>query len=96
MKHQDDLQEITRAIFQKAANRFARRHRYGRATSFVFADIPEPKIGEASRYGWETKGGRPIHSPTAYSKKGWSNMRYIHAHCEVLLPRDPVTLQRFI
>ena len=26
--------------------------------------------------GWETMGGRPIYHPSAYSRVGWSNMRY--------------------
>lgn len=26
--------------------------------------------------GYYTRGGRPIYHPTAYSKKGWSNMVY--------------------
>ena len=28
---------------------------------------------------WETHGGVRIHYPSAYSKKGWSNMRYVES-----------------
>jgi hypothetical protein len=27
--------------------------------------------------GWQTKGGREIRYPSAYSKVGWSNMTYV-------------------
>lgn len=35
-----------------------------------------PRFVGAS-YCWETNGGRVINYPNAYSKKGWSNMRYV-------------------
>lgn len=36
-----------------------------------------PPILCGSSYHYETNGGRRIFHPSAYSKKGWSNMNYI-------------------
>lgn len=30
-----------------------------------------------NRWHYKTKGGRKIYHPSAYSKKGWGNMRYV-------------------
>jgi hypothetical protein len=41
-----------------------------------------PKLmGES--YHYETRGGRRIYHPSAYSKKGWGNMRYIGSSLRV-------------
>jgi hypothetical protein len=34
-------------------------------------------------YHWETKGGRDVRHPSAYSKKGWSNLVYCHSTLRV-------------
>lgn len=40
----------------------------------------EPKVVyEATSYHYETMGGRIIRYPSAYKKKGWSNIRYVAA-----------------
>jgi len=47
--------------------------------------VDKPSIfGECG--GWYTKGGIPISHPSAYSKKGWSNMLYIRSTKHILVP----------
>jgi hypothetical protein len=36
--------------------------------------------------GWETNGGTWITYPSAYSKKGWSNMNYCHSTRHIKIP----------
>lgn len=48
-------------------------------------DVPEPKI-VGSRGGWFTRGGKPIHFPSAYSKKGRSNMVYQCSTRTIIVP----------
>lgn len=42
--------------------------------AIVEGDDPPGTVGESWHY--ETKGGRRIYHPSAYSKRGWSNMVY--------------------
>lgn len=91
---QIDLRDEVRRVFQKAANRVARQHGYGRATKFdISHDVDGHEIVEANRCGYETKGGRPIYHPSAYSKKGWSNMVYVSAQCYVRLSAMKLTME---
>jgi hypothetical protein len=39
------------------------------------SDAPPKRVGTPWHY--TTRGGRPIHHPSAYSKCGWSNMVYV-------------------
>ncbi len=39
------------------------------------ADVESPVL-HGSEGGWFTKGGTPISHPSAYAKRGWSNMTY--------------------
>ena len=47
--------------------------------------VPGDKVptlkGESHHY--ETMGGSRIYHPSAYSKRGWSNMRYVHSTLRV-------------
>lgn len=72
---------------QKIANSFARKNGFGRATKIVLSDnVDELTILKASTFGWKTRGGAPIRHRSAYAKKGFSNMVYSHAFCEVAIP----------
>lgn len=71
---------------QKLANSIARKSGYGIATEIVFGNVSKPKILKASSFYYTTKNGDIIFHPSAYSKKGFSNMIYNHAYCKVLLP----------
>lgn len=39
-------------------------------------------------FHWETMGGRRIYHPSAYSRRGWSNMRYVGSTIRVEVGRD--------
>jgi len=51
----------------------------------VSADVTEPTI-HGNRGGHFTRGGDRIHSPSAYSRFGWSNMVYRSSTLEILIP----------
>jgi len=36
-----------------------------------------PPVLRGRSFHYETRGGRKIYHPSAYSKRGWSNMRYV-------------------
>ena len=38
-------------------------------------------------YGYQTRGGRPIYHPSAYSKIGWSNMVYVPSDRHIIVGR---------
>lgn len=38
------------------------------------------------RGGWFTRGGTRIHSPSAYSRRGWSNMTYRRSSLRLIVP----------
>jgi hypothetical protein len=85
----DELDGMFSHLTQRLANSVARKHGYGRATKITFNPAArQPCIGDAQNCGWETRGGTPIRYPNAYRKVGRSNMVQIHAHCEVILPKD--------
>ena len=44
------------------------------------------EVGESFHY--ETRGGRRISHPSAYSKRGWSNMVYCHSTRRVIVGSD--------
>lgn len=41
-----------------------------------------------NKHHYETSGGRMIYHPSAYSKSGWSNMRYVHSTLKVEVGSD--------
>ena len=43
-------------------------------------------VGES--YYWETKGGRRIWHHSAYAKRGWSNIVYVHSTRRVIVGQD--------
>ena len=43
---------------------------------------------EGHSFGWETRGGTPIQHPSAYSKRGWSNMVYVPSTRCVVVGRE--------
>jgi hypothetical protein len=43
----------------------------------VAGDAAPQMVGES--WYWQTKGGKRIHHPSAYSKKGWSSMTYCNS-----------------
>ncbi len=45
-------------------------------------------------YHWETRGGRRIYYPSAYSRCGWSNMVYVSSTIRVEVGRE--TLVRML
>lgn len=47
----------------------------------ILGDTSPKVVGEG--YHYETMGGTRIHHPSAYSKKGWSNMRYVSSSVRV-------------
>jgi hypothetical protein len=49
--------------------------------------LKPPEYGGRS-YHWETNGGRTIWHPSAYSKKGWSNMKYVASTRHILVGKD--------
>lgn len=65
------------------ANAIARKHGFGRCTSIVWGQ--KNQIVKAWHWGYVTKGGNPITHPSSYSKRGWSNMKYVPAACQVEL-----------
>lgn len=46
---------------------------------YVDGFAPPKVVRGAKSYRWETRGGRPIQHPLAYSRVGWSSMTYVHA-----------------
>lgn len=44
-----------------------------------------PPLYEGSGWHYETRGGRVISSPSAYSKRGWSNMIYCASTARVVV-----------
>ena len=74
---------------KKLANSFARKKGYGKATEITFSDVNEPEIelGESWNGHYKTKGGDVIRFPSAYSRKGHSNMVYCYAKCHVKIPK---------
>lgn len=71
---------------QRRANIYARSRGFGKATEVRFQTIRNPRIIKARSYRYKTRGGIEIYYPSAYSKKGWSNMVYCHAYCIVAMP----------
>lgn len=49
----------------------------GTSYPIEFEDGFSPPRQEGTYHHWETRGGRRIYHPSAYSKNGWSNMVYI-------------------
>lgn len=43
-------------------------------------------ILEGKSGGWYTKGGTRISHPSAYCKRGWSNMNYICSTLKIVVP----------
>ena len=83
----------TERKLQKIANSIARKSGYGVATEVLFAAIPKPKILKAQSWHYTTKNGDIIAHPSAYAKKGFSNMIYNAAYCKVLLPYNLINWQ---
>lgn len=51
----------------------------------VVEDVTEPKL-TGSYGGWFTKGGDPIRHPSAYAKRGRSNMVYKRSTLKITIP----------
>lgn len=72
----------------QAQRRIARLHCGANSSCPVVIDdpaaglSPEPGITGES-YHWETRGGRRVYHPSAYSRKGWSNIVYCHSTISV-------------
>lgn len=49
------------------------------SVEIVNGDSPPALHGERKSFHHETRGGRLISHPSAYSKKGWSNIVYVGA-----------------
>ncbi len=49
----------------------------GKPYPIVFRDGFDPPKRGGSSFHYETRGGRTISHPSAYSKRGWSNMVYV-------------------
>lgn len=49
--------------------------------AYIATEGKEPPVLSGSRSSWhyETKGGRRIYHPSAYSRSGWNNMVYVNA-----------------
>lgn len=47
----------------------------------IHGDSPPEMVGKS--YHYTTKGGSVIYHPSAYSKKGWSNMIYVNSTIRV-------------
>jgi hypothetical protein len=43
---------------------------------------------EGQGFGWETRGGTPIRHPSAYARKGWSNIVYVRSTRCVTVGRE--------
>lgn len=52
----------------------------------VDGDNPPRLVGESS--GYVTRGGRKIYHPSAYSKRGWSNMVYSPSTMRIEVGQD--------
>lgn len=51
----------------------------------VVGDVAEPRL-TGSYGGWFTKGGSIIHYPSAYAKRGRSNMVYRRSTLKITIP----------
>lgn len=51
-------------------------NKYDRAPVVILHDSDQEPIQEGFSWSYLTRGGRPIYHPSAYAKKGWSNMFY--------------------
>jgi hypothetical protein len=61
---------------------------YSTAANVIVVDGDQKPTLVGERYHWETRGGRRIYHPSAYSKTGWSNMVYCHSTLAVNVGRD--------
>ncbi len=66
--------------------------RDNRPVVVVSGDTAPTATGESWHY--ETLGGRRIHHPSGYAKKGWSNMRYVSSTLRVEVGEDWVQEMR--
>jgi hypothetical protein len=68
--------------------RVAARSVFGcwRNVPVVFGDVAEPTIS-GKRGGWFTRGGTPVRHPSAYAKRGWSNLVYRRDSRVITIPR---------
>jgi hypothetical protein len=51
----------------------------------VVRNSTDPPTFQGRSYGWQTKTGIEIRYPTAYSKKGWSSMRYRASNRKIIV-----------
>lgn len=51
----------------------------------IVGDVSEPRL-TGSNGGWFTKGGDPIRHPSAYAKRGRSNMIYRRSTLKITIP----------
>jgi hypothetical protein len=75
----------------RMCNAIARRSGYGKVTSICFDDrisIPHTDYSNSHSWYYATKGGIVINHPSAYSRRGFSNMVYHAAHCQVNVPAE--------
>jgi hypothetical protein len=89
--YSDEGRKINPQII-RLCNSLARKYGYGRVTEIAYStnkrDV-RPYVNRELSDTWhyETRGGTIINHPSAYSKKGFSNMIYRHAYCTIVLPQ---------
>lgn len=60
--------------------------RFNMPVDVIEGDFPPQVTGESHCY--KTRGGKPIYYPSAYSKKGWSNMVYHNSTISIEVGSD--------
>lgn len=76
---------------EKEIRSFAIRHANGYVYTAAPITIEDGKLSphwEGSSFHYETKGGRHIYHPSAYSKMGWSNMKYIPSTRHIVVGKE--------
>lgn len=73
--------------FQKKVRKYLGLSPYNRYPIKTITGNQEPKL-EGHGFRWETKTGKPIYYPSAYSKIGWSNMTYVHSTAYIIVGAD--------
>jgi hypothetical protein len=80
--------ELSREL-RRIVRRIAGIGRYGwTGIPVEVVDGSNPPRVAGDYWHYETRGGRRIYHPTAYSKKGWSNMVYVHSTRRVEVGKD--------
>ena len=84
-------EDMTLTKLQRRAIRRSAGERQANIRIEVIPGIALAPQSVGNRWHYETKGGRMIHHPSAYSKKGFSNMVYVASTRRVIVGADWIT-----